>query len=190
MNRTTLALIAAFLGILLVAWWFEFRPGRALHTASPSPSALLDFRSEQVQRLAIVRGARRVELSRTDAGWRITVPDLGSADPFRVDQLVSALAHLVPERRVILEDQPLDIYGLNPPVLVVDLALDKEVRRLSVGAPTVDRGGYFARVDQGRTVFILPASLVDQQLVPALEHPPTAAAVPSASSPPVPTRSP
>ncbi len=101
-----------------------------------------------------------------------------------MDQLARTLADLIPDRQLGVSDQSLDIYGLDPPSLVVDVGLEKETRHLFVGKPTVDRGGYFARIDQQRTVYVIPATLVDQQMTAALDHPPKATPTPAPAATP------
>jgi len=189
MNRTTIALVGAFAVVLAVVWWTELRPGRQERlTASPSrPPALLNATADQVRRLVIIKGTLRVELARSESGWRVAVPDLGTADSGRTDQLVRTLAALTPDRQVSGSDERLDVYGLEPPAITVDLVLETETRRLFIGSSTVDRTGYFARVDQGRTVYVIPASVVDQQVVMALEHPPTPTPTPTPAPAPSPS---
>ena len=170
--------------MFLVVWWLELRPGREPHPSSSRQSALFNFKSEQVRTLAIIRGPQRLELSRTGTGWQIVIPEPGSADALRVDQLARALAELIPDRQLGASEQPLDIYGLEPPSLIVDVGLERETWHLYIGKPTIDRGGYFARVDQLRTVYVISATLVDQQLIAALERPPRATPIPSPAATP------
>ncbi len=168
-----------------MVWWFELRPSREPRSSTPSrQAALFDFKSEQIRSLAIARGSQRLELARTDTGWRLVAPESGSADALRVDQLARTLADLIPDRQLGVSDQSLDIYGLDPPSLVVDVGLEKETRHLFVGKPTVDRGGYFARIDQQRTVYVIPATLVDQQMSAALDRPPKATPTPAHAATP------
>ena len=183
MNRTTLGLIGAFVVVFAFVWWTELRGGRSerLPVSPSGPAALFNVNADQVRQLVIVKKDRRLELARTDSGWRIAVPDLGAADSGRTDLLVRTLAALVPNRELSGTGERLDVYGLEPAAITIDLVLEKETKRLLIGSQTVDKNGYFARLDPGRVVYVIPASAVDQQVVMALEHPPTPTPTPAAS---------
>lgn len=104
------ALVVA-LGLLL--WWFPTGP-------APGP-ALTDLDPGTIRRIRVGdRRGLKFALARDGAGWRLTHPQAGPADPDQAAAL-AGLARAVSQRQLPPEGLDLQALGLDPPGLRLEL---------------------------------------------------------------------
>ncbi len=178
--------MAAFLVLLGVVWYLEWRPGK------PAPKAttnqLFHFRSSDVQRVAIAREGTVVEIARQGNEWVIRRPLAQPADRFKAEGLVSQLASLIPTRSLGSGFQGLDTYGLAKPDLTVEVeAPAGRVHKLLVGAQNPEKTGYYVKTDESGAVYLIADDVVKTQFIGNLEKPPQATPSPSPPASPRPS---
>lgn len=108
------------------------------------------------------RGGMRLALERKSDAWRIVEPFSSAADPAPVAQLLDMLT-LTPIDDMRTEDElsqlneTLADFGLNPPRATVSLAASGVTNVIHFGAATASGKEVYARVEDVRNVFTLPA---------------------------------
>ena len=112
-----------------------------------------------------VQGQGRVlELQRPDTTdpWRLTQPVQADADPDRVTTFVNAI-DVIRLQNTIRDPRPDATYGLDPPREVLTCRVkDGSSYNLSVGSPSFDGSGYYARKGGDSRVFVISSVEVDQ----------------------------
>lgn len=120
--------------------------------------------------------SRLLELERptTAAPWRVTQPQPAAADPERVSTFVNAIdvirvVSTVPAPRADVG------YGLEPPrELLTCRVKDGSSYNLSVGSPSFDGSGYYARKGGDSRLYVI-SSIEVEQFDRALAEPPVKA---------------
>jgi len=108
------------------------------------------------------RGGMRISLERRSGAWRIVEPFPAAADPAPVAQLLDMLT-LTPIDDMRTEDELTQLnetfsdFGLNPPRATVSLAAAGVTNVIHLGAATASGKEVYARVEDVRNVFSLPA---------------------------------
>jgi hypothetical protein len=142
------------------AEWFDAAPLRI------RALRVVDFDDAAATGLTIARGSGEERVVREGQSWRVEAPLPLPAERARVLGLLRALATLRADRWVA--EQPTPAMGLSGPRFVVTAALGPDRRyTVRIGADTV--GGAFAQLDGG-TVFVAPASFVDEVTRPFAAH--------------------
>jgi hypothetical protein len=159
--------LLALLGAL-GAYALATRPGPSRPSASLVPCEVVQALYFRVQ-----SSDRTVELQRdtTTSPWRLTQPPLGEADPDRVTTLVNALDVLKVQNTIA---KPGDTagYGLDRPREVVTCRVKTgSSYNLSVGSPSFDGSGYYARKGGDHRVYVI-SSVEVEQFDQALASPP------------------
>jgi hypothetical protein len=121
-----------------------------------------------------VQGQDRVlELQRPDVSdpWRLTQPVQADADPGRVTTFVNAI-DVIRLQNTIRDPRPDATYGLDRPREVLTCRVkDGSSYNLSVGSPSFDGSGYYARKGGDSRVFVI-SSVEVEQFDSALAQPP------------------
>jgi hypothetical protein len=183
--RLTIALVAAFVLLAGGVWYGELR-----NPATPTPPAgqatVFDLNSQDVTKMEVEAEGKRTVLERSaDNVWRLTEPQPGEADNTTVDSAASRFAKLNANRKI---DAPgaLGDYGLANPTTKVRLTTrDGKVNELQIGAQTVDKSAYYAKLPGADAVYIVSSFTIGDVTKWAAEPPrprptPTAFALPSA----------
>ncbi len=150
------ALVFFILGGIL--YWSEHKkPSDDKASADASP-AILKLDASAVTKLDLKkRGADPIALTKSNGKWDITQPHPFGADQSLVSGMLSRLASLNSER--VVEDKAGDVtrYGLNPPVLQLDIAEKGKTRQLLIGDDTPTGSAAYAMVAGDPRVFTMPA---------------------------------
>ena len=152
------ALVFLILGGILY-WSDRQKPADDKESADASP-AILKLDSSGVTKLDLKkRGATPIVLTKSDSGnWEITQPQPFGADQSVVSGMLSRLSSLNSER--VVEDKATDVsrYGLNPPVLQLDITeKDNKTRELLIGDDTPTGSAAYAMLAGDPRVFTMPA---------------------------------
>ncbi|MGQ9684165.1 MAG: DUF4340 domain-containing protein [Anaerolineae bacterium] len=168
--RTTLILIGVFAALLGLVYWLERRPEPA--PALPeAPAPLWSLAASQVTALRVQAGEQDTALARSGDGWAFEGPTAGPADGARIERVVEDLSVLSPQR-TFTDTTSLAEFGLEQPTLTVTLrASDGATRVLLVGSTNPQQTGYYARVQDGSSVHLLPGYVVEAVRA-LLENPP------------------
>ncbi len=104
-----------------------------------NPDELLDFRLSGIH-------------------WNMVAPVEDLAEDSAIMRLLAAMAHASIERNLGEQDD-LDPFGMNDPVIVTASGPDARSLTLRVGGYTVDRGFVYASVDTSRDILLLPTAI-------------------------------
>lgn len=151
------ALVFFILGGILY-WSNGQKPSGDKESADASP-AILKLDSSAITKLDLKkRGAEPVVLTKSNSGnWEITQPQPLGADQSLVSGMLSRLSSLNSER--VVEDKATDVtrYGLNPPVLQLDITEKDKTRELLIGDDTPTGSAAYVMLAGDPRVFTMPA---------------------------------
>jgi hypothetical protein len=111
----------------------------------------------QVESLRYTSGGSSFGLEKSGTTWHVTGQPTATVRTEVVSETLDALARLRAERYVVDKDADLKLYGLEPPVLAVDIVTPTGKRTLHVGRAEGDAKRYYARVPEANRsdVFII-----------------------------------
>jgi hypothetical protein len=161
--RTTLILLILFAAALAYVLLVERRtPTR--EEREEEEKALFDLTPRDIRGLRIESGGATVAIERSDStNWAVTAPVSDRAENTAVESIIEQLKSLKAERVFDPEEGPA-AFGLAPPSLTVRLSIGAAERTLEVGDKTPTSDGYFARVDGGSRIAVIPSYVVEGQL--------------------------
>jgi hypothetical protein len=197
-NRGTLIAVGFFLAAFLAFYIFVVRKPDTVPSATPTPQAgpLLRFSAANVDTIVIkVKGkAKTLSLKKTAAKWNFGLcaidaadcPATEPADDGKVQQLAASLADLRPTTTVYGAPEGIAAYGLDQPSAEVSVTIVGGSKlTLLLGGRTPEQSGVYAKRLDADTIYALPATTVDAQLLPLIDSPPRPVPSPSpAAGPP------
>jgi Domain of unknown function (DUF4340) len=142
--------------------------------AAPRPAASLvpcDVVQAVYFRVQSPSRTTEVERDTITSPWRLTQPAAAVADPDRVTTLVNAM-DVIKVQNTIAKPEAASTYGLDPAREILTCRLrEGSSYTLSVGSPSFDGSGYYARKGGDNRVYVI--SSVEVQLFDqALAQPP------------------
>ncbi|HAL92823.1 MAG TPA: hypothetical protein DCM68_07355, partial [Verrucomicrobia bacterium] len=160
-----LALVAAFLGLLILLW-----DGDEDTTRARLEQARRAFRFDpaRVDRLFIEAGDLAIECRREGRQWHLVRPIAARADPVAIERLLGALQELprgdilLPPRRA---DDAYAPYGLDAPRARISIIEGSTTNRILIGRRTPLGDGVYVRQSEHAGLARLDSSLLD--LLPA-----------------------
>jgi hypothetical protein len=152
------ALVFFILGGIL--YWSEHQKPSDDSKESADAPAILKLDASAITKLDLKkRGAEPIALTKSGSGkWEITQPQPFGADQSLVSGMLSTLSSLSSQR--VVEDKATDVnrYGLNPPVLQLDITeKDNKTRELLIGDDTPTGSAAYAMVAGDPRVFTMAA---------------------------------
>src|ERR1700677_1948136 len=134
---------------------------KAAEAAKPpadTPPKILALTEGDITKVALKKGAYETDLQKTGGKWQITAPMPYAADQDTASQLVASAANVSSDR--VVEDKASNLapYGLNSPILEVDLtAKAGKVSKLKIGDDTPTNSGSYAMLEGDPRVFTVPS---------------------------------
>jgi len=156
-------IVAALVFLILggILYWSEHQKpsGDSKESADTSP-AILKLDASAIIKLDLKkRGAEPIALTKSGSGkWAITQPQPFGADQSLVSGMLSTLSSLSSQR--VVDDKAADVtrYGLNPPLLQLEITeKDNKTRELLVGDDTPTGSAAYAMVAGDPRVFTMAA---------------------------------
>jgi hypothetical protein len=156
-------IVAALVFLILggILYWSEHQKpsGDSKESADTSP-AILKLDASAIIKLDLKkRGAEPIVLTKFGSGkWAITQPQPFGADQSLVSGMLSTLSSLSSQR--VVDDKAADVtrYGLNPPLLQLEITeKDNKTRELLVGDDTPTGSAAYAMVAGDPRVFTMAA---------------------------------
>ena len=200
--RTTLIMLGLLVALGVVALLVNNSRTGTEGTPTPEPVQYVWESTEPVVGLDVVSGTARVVLRQdeTVASWRIEQPVQGDSDSFAVATIADAFKSLQ-AASVLTEATNLAEFGLDKPGLTVTATYSGTTspRVLLVGGPTFDGAGYYAKLPDSETVYVVTNGTIEPlrswltapPLAPPTATPPQLTIAPTASAtPPAPLVSP
>src|SRR5205807_2915625 len=156
--------IAAF--VLAVLTWFLYWSERhkpadeTSKLSADTPPAVLKLDQNSITKLELKKkDADPVVLSKSGLGdWRITAPKPFRADQSAVTGVISTISSLNSER--VVEDKASDLqnFGLDQPLLEVDLTAKSKTQKLLLGTDTPAGGTVYAMLSGDPRLFTVSSS--------------------------------
>src|SRR5438128_10076451 len=164
-------ILAALLGLLY--WSNRHKPGENIQAsatpAEPAPK-ILTLNEADITKIELKKkGGEQIVLAKDSGGkWQITAPKSLGVDQSAVPGVLSTVSSLNSERLVEEKGTNLRQYGLNEPVLQVEVT-DKNntTHKLLVGDDTPTGSGAYIRLDGDSRVFTIASftkTSIDKQL--------------------------
>jgi len=168
--RATLVLVLVAVALLALVLFVEAPGGEPrIMNVTPYPTtlpAIVTVDSLDVQRISLTRSAddATVVVARDEDGaWQVVEPVSGPADATAMGALLGAVSNLTPTRRFeagVLEAQAV---GLDPAVVVVEMALaDGGSERVLLGDDNPQGSACYAQVDGDDAVYLINRGLMMQ----------------------------
>jgi hypothetical protein len=156
--RSTIALIVVLVGlgayIYLVTW------KKPAETASKQEKVFAGIEAGKIEELKVASDKGDVTtLKKEGTAWQLTAPIAAKADESEASGIANALGQLEIVR--VIDENPADLneYGLLTPRIEVNFkaAGDKDFRRLLIGEKSPTGSDLFARRNDDKKVFLIPA---------------------------------
>lgn len=164
--RTTLIMAAALLILMGLAFFLTANNASA-PTGSPTPTvkSFIWQDTNAVKAIDIVSGTEKVNLVKdsVSGSWSITQPIQKPADVFQVGNVADALQNLEAQY-ALTGTTDLSQYGLATPPMQVTITFSDtqgSTRVLQVGSATTDGAGYYVKVPDGNTVYLVTNTTVE-----------------------------
>ena len=153
--KTTLLLLAVFIGLLAVVLLFDSR-SKKKEAAEEKTNTLISLASGDVRKASLVRGTETLTFERDEGGpWRLTSPIQAAADEVEVNGFVDALTSLRLER--VVEKEAKDPAAYEIPKMTVSLwtkGQDAPLRLLVGMENPLDKSIFAKREDDPRIVLL------------------------------------
>jgi Domain of unknown function (DUF4340) len=158
--RSTIALIAVLGGlgayIYFVTW--KKTPETA---ASKQEKVFTGVEADKVEELKVTSDKGDVTtLKKENGAWNIVAPLMSKADESEANAITSAIGQLEVVR--VIDENPADLkdYGLTSPRIQIEFkgAGDKDYKRLVIGDKSPTGSDLFARRNEDKKVFLVPAA--------------------------------
>ncbi len=195
--RTTLILLAVLVVLGALAFFLNNRGGATNATPTPSTAQYVWKSDSAVIGIDVMSGTQKVALQKniTTTIWSILQPVQAEADSFAVGNIADQLKDLQ-ATAVITDATDLAQYGLDRKGLSVTATFSDTThttRTVQFGEATIDGAGYYARLPDASTVYVVSNGLVEtlkSWLTSPPVQPPTPTPLPQATIVPPPTNTP
>src|SRR3954470_24564508 len=161
--RSTIALVVVLAGL---GAYIYFVTSKVPAGGSPTDDAKKEkvFAAVQADKIEEVKvstaAGDATTLKKDGSAWKITQPSELPASESDVSQLTSALGSVEITRVIDENPSNLNDYGLSNPRVEVDFKAsgDKDYRKLYIGEKTPTGGDFFAKRNDEKKVFLIPAA--------------------------------
>jgi hypothetical protein len=159
--RSTIALFVILIGLGAYVYFVTWKqPEGGSSTASKQEKVFASLEPDKIEELKIKSDKGETTTIKKDSGlWQVTQPMSAKADDTEASGITSALGGLSVVR--VIDESPADLkdYGLTTPRIEIDFkaAGDKDYRRLLIGDKSPTGGDLFAKRNDEKRVFLIPA---------------------------------
>ncbi len=178
---TTLVLVGV--AALLAAYIFLVEAKREPppeEGAAPTPAPLWEFEGADLIEITVAQGERTTAVEREGGEWRVTAPEEGEADSYRLDSLAYLVAAMN-STRALADVGDLAPFGLDEPEVRATLVFsDGTTINLNIGAENPRHTARYTQIEGDPLVYLVSTTDVGE-LLRLIDEPPY---------PPMPTPSP
>lgn len=156
--RSTIALILVLGGLGAYIYFVTWK--KAPETTSTQEKVFAGFDAGKIDELKVTSDKGDVTtLKKENGAWQLVAPVTAKADDTEVSAVTSALGQLEVVR--VVDENPADLkeYGLATPRIAIEhkAAGDKDYRRLQIGDKSPTGTDLFAKRNEDKKVFLIPA---------------------------------
>ena len=152
-------LVALVLLVALSGGLYYSNKQKAAEAAKPpadAPPKILALTEGDISKVVLKKGASETDLQKISGKWEITASMPYPVDQPAVNQLVASAANVSSDRVVDEKASNVSGYGLNPPVLEVDITgKGGKVSKLKIGDDTPTNSGSYAMLEGDPRVFTI-----------------------------------
>jgi hypothetical protein len=159
--RSTIALVVVLAGLGAYIYFVTWKtPPGGDTSAAKLEKVFAGYEADKLDEIKLTSAAGDATTLKKDAGgWQLAQPIAAKADESEVSSITTALGQMEVSRVVDENPTNLNDYGLSNPRIEVLFknAGDKDFRKLSVGDKSPTGGDLFARRNDDKKVFLIPA---------------------------------
>src|SRR5580698_2807041 len=154
-------LVALVLLAALAGGLYYSNKQKAAEAAKPPADAspkILALTEGDITKVVLKKGAYETDLQKAGGKWQITAPMPYAADQDTASQLVASAANVSSDR--VVEDKASNLvpYGLNSPILEIDLTgKGGKVSQFKVSDDTPTNSGSYAMLEGDPRIFTVPS---------------------------------
>jgi hypothetical protein len=161
--RSTIALIVVLAGLGAYIYFVTSKmpAGGSATEDTKKEKVFAAVQPDKIEEVKVSTAAGDTTTLKKDGStWKITQPSELPASESDVSQLTSALGQVEIDRVIDENPSNLNDYGLSNPRVEVDFkaAGDKDYRKLYIGEKTPTGGDFFAKRNDEKKVFLIPAA--------------------------------
>ena len=159
--RSTIALIVVLAGLGAYIYFVTWKmPEGGADAASAKEKVFAGFEADKLDEIKVTTAAGdATTLKKEGGGWQVAQPIAARADESQVSGITTALGQIEVSR--VIDENPTNLndYGLSNPRIQIDFKKtgDKDYRKLIVGDKSPTGGDLFAKRDDEKKVFLIPA---------------------------------
>lgn len=153
-SRRNLIMLAVLLGLGAYIYFVEF----ARQEEAQEAKKLLQFDPEAVTNVTLVYPDRELELTKDGEKWHLTKPISVAADTSSVEALVKAVNTAEVSRILEEVQEDMALYGLNEPVVKVQLTLKDgtQLPQVTIGKDTPVGHSVYVQKTGGKEILLTP----------------------------------
>jgi hypothetical protein len=161
--KSTIALIVVLAGLGAYIYFVTSKvpEGGAAPTDAKKEKVFATLQADKIEEVKVSTAAGDATTLKKEGGaWKITQPSELPASESEVSGLTSALGQAEITRVIDENPSNLNDYGLSNPRVEIDFkaSADKEYRKLYIGEKTPTGGDLFAKRNDEKKVFLIPAT--------------------------------
>ena len=162
--RSTIGLVVVLAGLGAYIYFVTSKMpegGSKTDDAKKQDKVFASLQADKIDEVKVSTAAGDATTLKKDGGaWKITQPSELPASESEVSQVTSALGQVEIVRVIDENPSNLNDYGLSNPRVEVDFkaAGDKDYRKLYIGEKTPTGGDFFAKRNDEKKVFLIPAA--------------------------------
>jgi uncharacterized protein DUF4340 len=158
--RSTIALLVVLIGLGAYIYFVTWKQPETADASSKQEKVFASLEADKIQELKIKSEKGDTStLVKKDGAWQLTQPIATKADESEVSGITSGLSQISVTR--VVDENPSDLkeYGLATPRVEIDFKTgsDSIYRKLLVGDKTPTGSDMFARRNDDKKVFLIPA---------------------------------
>jgi hypothetical protein len=159
--RSTIALIVVLAGLGAYIYFVTWKmPEGGADAAAAKEKVFAGFEADKLEEIKVMSAAGDATTLRKEGGaWQVTQPITAKAEESEVSGITTALGQIEVSR--VIDENPTNLndYGLSNPRIEIDFkgAGDKDYRKLFVGDKSPTGGDLFAKRNDEKKVFLIPA---------------------------------
>jgi len=158
--RSTIALLVVLIGLGAYIYFVTWKRSDTADATSKQEKVFASLESDKIEEVRVkAEKGDQTTVVKKNGSWQITQPLAIKADDTEVSAITSALSQVSMTR--VVDENPSDLkeYGLATPRLEIDFKAggDKDYRKLLVGDKSPTGSDMFARRNDEKRVFLIPA---------------------------------
>jgi len=157
--RSTIALIVVLAGLGAYIYFVSWKTPQG-DTGKKQERVFAGLESDKIEEIKVASAAGdATTLKKQGGGWQVVQPIVAKADDSEISGITSALSSVEMVRVIDENPASLNDYGLSNPRIEVDFKAtgDKDYRRLLVGEKSPTGADLFAKRNDEKKVFLIPA---------------------------------